>query len=80
MFTALEKFNLSSTELLMIANIKPEAYAQLTPLIVDVHTRYDENQLYVSYEKEHYYSGLIVNNSSTYTNDEICPLNRKYWR
>ncbi|PXF49472.1 hypothetical protein BWQ96_00788 [Gracilariopsis chorda] len=46
LYEKLEKFKLSKVEKLMIANIRPDAYAHLTPLIVDVYSRYDENQLY----------------------------------
>ncbi|KAI0563135.1 RNA polymerase Rpb4 [Gracilaria domingensis] len=46
LYERLEKFKLSSVEKLMIANIRPEAYAHLTPLIVDAYSRYDEDQLY----------------------------------
>ncbi len=48
LFEELSKFNLTSPELLMIANIRPEAYAHITPLIVDIHNRFDEDQVYVS--------------------------------
>ena len=48
LFSKLEKYKLSSPELLMIANIRPEAYAHLTALIADVHSRFDDDQLYVS--------------------------------
>lgn len=47
LYEKLEKFKLSKVEKLMIANIRPDAYAHLTPLIVDAYSRYDENQLYV---------------------------------
>ncbi|CAN8062689.1 unnamed protein product [Agarophyton chilense] len=46
LFAKLEKFSLSAVEKLMIANIRPEAYAHLTPIIVDAFSRYDEDQLY----------------------------------
>lgn len=48
LFAKLAKFKLSGPELLMIANLRPEAYAHLTPLIYDVYTRFDETQLTVS--------------------------------
>lgn len=48
LFTKLERFKLSSPELLMIANIRPEGYAHLTPLLIDADSRFDEDQLYVS--------------------------------
>lgn len=48
MFERLKKFNLSNPELMMIANIRPEAYAHLTVLIPNVHSRYDDDQIYVS--------------------------------
>lgn len=49
LFQKLRHFKLSAPELLMIANIRPEAYAHLTPLIYDVYSRYDEAQLTVSF-------------------------------
>lgn len=48
LYEKLEKFKLSAPEKLVIANIRPEAYAHLTPLLVDVYSRFDEDQLYVS--------------------------------
>lgn len=33
----------------MIANIRPEAYAHLTPLILNVYTRFEEQQLVVRF-------------------------------
>lgn len=33
----------------MIVNIRPEAYAHLTPLITDVYSRYEEDQLVVRF-------------------------------
>lgn len=47
LFHKLSQFKLSAPELLMIANIRPDAYAHLTPLIYDVYTRFDETQLTV---------------------------------
>lgn len=48
LFEKLGPYKLRSPELLMIANIRPEAYAHLTPLIADVYSRYTEDQLAVS--------------------------------
>lgn len=47
LFEKLEKYKLSAPELMMIANIRPEGYAHLTPLIVDVYSRFEEDQLVV---------------------------------
>lgn len=47
LFQKLEKYKLSAPELVMIANIRPACYAQLTPLIVDAYSRFDEDTLYV---------------------------------
>lgn len=44
---ALKEFALSAPEVLMIANIRPEAYAHITPLIIDIHARFDDDQVYV---------------------------------
>lgn len=50
LYGKLEKFKLSAPEKLMIANIRPEAYAHLTPLLVDVYSRFDEDEVYVRYQ------------------------------
>lgn len=47
LFAGLQKFRLSSPELLMIANIRPEGYDQITPLIIDIRNRFDDDQVYV---------------------------------
>eukprot|EP00177_Eucheuma_denticulatum_P000008 GFKZ01000018.1.p1 GENE.GFKZ01000018.1~~GFKZ01000018.1.p1 ORF type:complete len:144 (-),score=12.64 GFKZ01000018.1:622-1053(-) len=47
LYSKLEKFHLSPLELLMIVNIRPSAYAQLTPLIMHASSRFDDDQLYV---------------------------------
>lgn len=47
LFNALKKYKLSDPELLMIANIRPEAYAHITPLIADIHNRFDYDTIMV---------------------------------
>lgn len=49
LFSKLEPFKLSRPELMMICNIRPEAYAHLTALIANDDVRFDENQLVVCY-------------------------------
>lgn len=48
MIAKLKPYKLHAPELVMIANIRPEAYAHLTALIADVHNRYEDQQLTVS--------------------------------
>ena len=47
LYQKLEKYQLSDPELVMIANIRPEAYAQLVPLIIDAHNRFNSDTIWV---------------------------------
>lgn len=49
LYKKLETYKLSAPELMMISNIRPSCYAQLTPLIVDPYSRFDEDTLYVRF-------------------------------
>lgn len=49
LFEKLDKYKLSDPEKMMIANIRPEAYAHITPLVANIHERFDDDRIYVSW-------------------------------
>lgn len=70
LYQKLKPFKLTAPELLMISNIRPEAYAHLEPLIVDVYSRFEEQQLVEMLE-------IINETLEPRTRDGVAPKWRK---
>lgn len=70
LYAKLKRFNLTTPELLMISNIRPEAYAHLEPLIVDVYSRFEEQQIVDMLE-------IINDTLEPRTRDGVAPKWRK---